>query len=496
MAVPHGKPGRRNGHQSQAWRQLFRTQFRKTKMCRFFAKGECRYGEACPYAHNESEIEHAPDLTKTALCIQFDKGSCLKRSEDCPFAHGREELRTTEIFHESPLCKRTTGMQESTAPGNLLPDQRCTSVPQDGHNTLYAQPSFQLFHQARPILQTGDAAGQEAPLAGKQGTSTRPSRKQRKSNGREPAKAWAEKNNRGATGTSPTGPVSTNFTETLVPDPSEAQVPLLGVTMSLARGLPGRSWGSTTMHVADGMPPATMGLTPGGYHPSDAQTLRGRLEPRSTMPAVPAYTPVLSPTLQPPSLPMPEFPPPFTPEGKGDMSLEAMSRLLIVGGSSGGTPTATTGSDEARTSPMSTDRLMGPCRGDDDDDDDDSPRWMAGPAYVCSTTADYRSVSPGGYSDASGVSGHLVRGVHLPRRCWPRTPSSCASPERHSPVHRWPHTPSSAAALSPSASPSPPRRKRGGGLTPAALEKHLGDIFGTSGDLPYPAPGTRQPISR
>jgi len=100
---------RRSGPQSRAWRQLFRKQFHKTKLCRFYPIGECRYGDDCPYAHDQLEIEYTPDLTKTALCVEFDKGLCMKSSDKCPYAHGREELRTTDAFSSSPMCKRVVG---------------------------------------------------------------------------------------------------------------------------------------------------------------------------------------------------------------------------------------------------------------------------------------------------------------------------------------------------------------------------------------------------
>jgi len=114
-----GDNQRRSGPQSREWRQLFRKQFRKTKMCRFFPSGECRYGQDCPYAHDESEIQHAPDLTKTALCEAFAKGQCNKPSDKCQFAHGPEELRTTEAFSSSQLCsKRLGGAKDGDTPSS------------------------------------------------------------------------------------------------------------------------------------------------------------------------------------------------------------------------------------------------------------------------------------------------------------------------------------------------------------------------------------------
>jgi len=162
------------------------------------------------------------------------------------------------------------------------------------------------------------------------------------------------------------------------------------------------------------------------------------------------------------------------------------TRLAIVSDASPGTSTATPGSIGTRMSAVRSERdpLIV-------DSDNNSPRWMADPAYVCETTADYRSVSPGGHSTESGESLHhrIARDGTSPVRCWPRTPSSCASPGTRSPTSRWPQTPSSTAAASPNTSPSP-RRKARGGLTPAALNLRLRDIFGEESadatDVPGP----------
>mmetsp|Transcript_148532 Transcript_148532/g.386187 ORF Transcript_148532/g.386187 Transcript_148532/m.386187 type:complete len:525 (-) Transcript_148532:190-1764(-) len=468
-----------------------REQFHKTKMCRFYPVGECRYGQDCPYAHDESEIEHTPDLTKTALCTDFEKGCCLKNPEECPFAHGREELRTTDAFSESPLCKRAVSLKESQEPDTSLPDHQ-GKISQDDETSRNPQPQFQPFNQAQTPVQMQRASEQDVRSffgAAGQSSPNRPSGKQRKARGRQAAKASAETTNGGATpmgGTTPSGAVVVNLANALVPDPNDTQAPVQ------ARGVAQPPWGAPAAEVAVGMPLGlSLGLPPAGY---PSQTLRGRsgCGHPSPMPIAPTYTPAVSPNLRAPSGTSTEALAPSTPNAKEHVTLPGKSRLSIVGGSSPETPTATPGSAAAQVSPARTTRSVEAPR---DDDEDNSPRWMADPAYVCSTAVDYRSVSPGGHSDASGGSGsRRACDVNSPRRCWPRTPSSCASPERHSPAQRWPQTPSSAAALSPNASPSPPRRKRGGGLTPAALDLHLRDIFGTSAaDLPNRGPGIHQP---
>ena len=41
----------------------------KTRMCKFFARGQCTRGEKCSFTHNSSELQKQPDLYRTQLCI-------------------------------------------------------------------------------------------------------------------------------------------------------------------------------------------------------------------------------------------------------------------------------------------------------------------------------------------------------------------------------------------------------------------------------------------
>eukprot|EP00427_Karlodinium_veneficum_P044980 CAMPEP_0169269652 /NCGR_PEP_ID=MMETSP1016-20121227/48588_1 /TAXON_ID=342587 /ORGANISM="Karlodinium micrum, Strain CCMP2283" /LENGTH=142 /DNA_ID=CAMNT_0009354725 /DNA_START=44 /DNA_END=468 /DNA_ORIENTATION=+ len=75
--------------------KIVRTQFFKTELCRFHLKGRCRKGTLCEFAHDESELCHAPDLTKTSLCELWQQGKCTKDASLCQFAHGQQDLRRT-----------------------------------------------------------------------------------------------------------------------------------------------------------------------------------------------------------------------------------------------------------------------------------------------------------------------------------------------------------------------------------------------------------------
>merc|ERR1719453_1271600 len=84
-------------------------QLHKTKMCKHFLKGRCRYGQACSYAHNPEELRYRPDLTKTRLCKNYDLGRC--NDPNCLYAHGSEQLRGTNGVWKTVLCmKYPSGM--------------------------------------------------------------------------------------------------------------------------------------------------------------------------------------------------------------------------------------------------------------------------------------------------------------------------------------------------------------------------------------------------
>merc|ERR1719387_1663633 len=49
------------------------------------------------------EVQTAPDLKKTRLCVAWTHGRC--NETDCKFAHGQEDLRVTDLCFKKALCK-------------------------------------------------------------------------------------------------------------------------------------------------------------------------------------------------------------------------------------------------------------------------------------------------------------------------------------------------------------------------------------------------------
>ena len=46
----------------------------KTRMCPLLQEGKCNNGDNCKFAHSESEIRSKPNLSKTKLCEDHQKG--------------------------------------------------------------------------------------------------------------------------------------------------------------------------------------------------------------------------------------------------------------------------------------------------------------------------------------------------------------------------------------------------------------------------------------
>eukprot|EP00747_Dinoflagellata_sp_TGD_P102697 gnl/TRDRNA2_/TRDRNA2_168742_c3_seq4.p1 gnl/TRDRNA2_/TRDRNA2_168742_c3~~gnl/TRDRNA2_/TRDRNA2_168742_c3_seq4.p1 ORF type:complete len:547 (+),score=111.00 gnl/TRDRNA2_/TRDRNA2_168742_c3_seq4:124-1764(+) len=66
----------------------------KTRFCKHFLRGYCRYERRCAYAHDSAELMPRPNLLKTKICVDFLSGSCS--SDRCTYAHGLGELRSQQ----------------------------------------------------------------------------------------------------------------------------------------------------------------------------------------------------------------------------------------------------------------------------------------------------------------------------------------------------------------------------------------------------------------
>jgi len=76
----------------------------KTKMCKYFAKGRCKRGQACTWAHGEEELMARPDLFRTQLCVDFAAVGKCQSGGQCRFAHGSDMLRPVAVQLPGPLA--------------------------------------------------------------------------------------------------------------------------------------------------------------------------------------------------------------------------------------------------------------------------------------------------------------------------------------------------------------------------------------------------------
>lgn len=104
-------------------KMVFRKQFKKTQMCRFFQRSACRKGYSCEFAHGPQELAQPPDLRRTSLCKAFMEGCCPESAETCRFAHGIAMLRRTQGFEKVVLNKEP----QAEEPPELPSKCSCTS---------------------------------------------------------------------------------------------------------------------------------------------------------------------------------------------------------------------------------------------------------------------------------------------------------------------------------------------------------------------------------
>jgi len=64
----------------------------KTRLCKFFARGECSRGDACSFAHGRRQLRAQPDFWRSQQCFDFVKHGTCAYGMDCRYAHSVEEL--------------------------------------------------------------------------------------------------------------------------------------------------------------------------------------------------------------------------------------------------------------------------------------------------------------------------------------------------------------------------------------------------------------------
>jgi len=146
----------------------------KTRYCKHYLRGYCRYGHKCAYAHQADELMPKPDLIKTKLCLSFFSGACL--NENCTYAHGMQEMRrarpkmsngATHQVYAEPVSANTSAAHRQ----QMFPTAEATSSPVLEAELLPGLAS-QLSKLPHPAQQAArEAAWQAAQMAAEQAVS-------------------------------------------------------------------------------------------------------------------------------------------------------------------------------------------------------------------------------------------------------------------------------------------------------------------------------------
>eukprot|EP00931_Biecheleriopsis_adriatica_P025046 TRINITY_DN15477_c0_g2_i2.p1 TRINITY_DN15477_c0_g2~~TRINITY_DN15477_c0_g2_i2.p1 ORF type:complete len:214 (+),score=33.62 TRINITY_DN15477_c0_g2_i2:89-730(+) len=94
-----------------------------TKLCKFYAAGKCKRGEACTFAHCTEQIRDQPDLSKTKLCAAFKRSGRCSQGTNCKFAHGNHDRRLV-------LGGQVLSAQRNPAPPSITPEARISGASQ------------------------------------------------------------------------------------------------------------------------------------------------------------------------------------------------------------------------------------------------------------------------------------------------------------------------------------------------------------------------------
>ena len=94
----------------------------KTTPCVFFAKGRCRRGSSCSFAHGVDERIARPDLTKIVECSSWKAAGVCKAGDRCAFGHGSGDLCVpVRVLYLMTLRKGHADPPNSSSSRNAVP---------------------------------------------------------------------------------------------------------------------------------------------------------------------------------------------------------------------------------------------------------------------------------------------------------------------------------------------------------------------------------------
>mmetsp|Transcript_54692 Transcript_54692/g.158870 ORF Transcript_54692/g.158870 Transcript_54692/m.158870 type:complete len:326 (-) Transcript_54692:168-1145(-) len=90
------------------------SRLQKTKMCKFFAAGQCTRGEACSFAHSKKQLRPQPNLFRTRVCLDFASGGGCAFGDKCKYAHSEQEVRPDNVM--KPIKHAGAGKRRGDRP--------------------------------------------------------------------------------------------------------------------------------------------------------------------------------------------------------------------------------------------------------------------------------------------------------------------------------------------------------------------------------------------
>jgi len=157
--------------------------FDKTRLCKFYAKGKCKRGQACTFAHGDREVQQQPDFFRTQLCADFLRSGGCKSGSACSYAHSPQELRKAkthkgskgqglrkvadpevslevrrlEMMQQEAVRMRSQLVTLQASTGHLMPHPVCTSS--SNASSAFGPgtgQSFKLVREQDDIKEHGD----------------------------------------------------------------------------------------------------------------------------------------------------------------------------------------------------------------------------------------------------------------------------------------------------------------------------------------------------
>jgi len=136
----------------------------KTRLCKFFRRGQCTRGEACTFAHGKRQLRAQPDLYRTQPCIDFAKTGSCSFGAGCRYAHSADEMRPSDLLKPLKLPMTRRGRGGSGSSGSGVPTHEADStIPAELGAACGAPPAFppgisqaylERVHRAARSMQT------------------------------------------------------------------------------------------------------------------------------------------------------------------------------------------------------------------------------------------------------------------------------------------------------------------------------------------------------